>query len=245
MKSKRKWSIQEDTLLKTLVVQGLSDPEIEKLMSRSKHGISHRRRSTLGVDMRRQWNPDEDARLARLLAQGKSLSEIGKLLNRTEGAVERRKERLGLKRVSVKLSKHNPADIAQLIKFKLAGWTHEAIAEVFDITAAYVSNLLIESGFKHFCGANRPKTYRLWTEIELHYLRKRLVSNNSRPSARNGQDLSKSELKQIYSELPHRSRHAIRAKIREITRYWITPQEQAERNKMHRQRLGVGMAKLT
>ena len=232
MGSKQKWTIQEDDILKKLVTQGLSDTEIGILMGRSKHSIMHRRKYTLGIDMCLQWTPNEDARLARLLAQGKSLSEIGKLLNRTESAVQGRKQRLGIKTAPIKLSKHNPADIAQLVKFKMMGWSHDAIAQVFDITAAYVSQLLTANGFKRFCAvAVSHTTYRLWTEIELHSLRKCLVRGIS--------------LNQIYLEFPYRSQCAICKKIKQITRYWITPQEQAKRNEMRHQRLGVGMAKLT
>ena len=184
-----------------------------------------RRKYTLGVDMRVRWTADEDARLARLLAQGKSLSEIAKLINRTEGAVERRKERLGLKRIPVKLSRHNPVDIAQLVKFKLAGWTHEAIAEVFDVIPAYISNLLIANGYKYFCAVNRPKTCPGWTEIESHWLRKCLKRGDS--------------LQQIYSGFPHHSQLAIHAKIRQITRYWITPAKRAEQERMRKKQLRV------
>ena len=219
---RRKWSDPEDTLLKKLVLHGnLSDAEISKIMPRSKDAIMRRRKYTLGIDKRVRWTADEDARLAQLLAGEKSLSEIGKLLNRSEGAVERRKERLGLKRVPVKLSKHTPADIAQLVKFKLAGWTHKAIAQIFEVHTSCISNLLIANGFMYFCSVSRNarRSHSDWTELEAHRLRKCLKRGNL-------------SLQQIYLEFPHKSKNAIHFKIKQITRYWLSPAEEAERKRL-------------
>ena len=214
------WTPQEDALLIKLVGQGKSDTEIEKLMPRSKNGIMQRRKYALGIDIRVRWTADENDHLKRLLSQGKDLAEIGKLLNRTARAVERQKERLGLKRIPVKISKDNPADIAQLVKFKMAGWTHEAIAEVFKVIPVYITNLLVANGFKGFCWlrADRPKRCSQWTEIELDCLRKSIKRGNS--------------LQQIYLQFPHRSQNEIHVEIKQITRYWITPAEQAERKRL-------------
>jgi len=223
----RKWSDKEDKFLKKLALQGMSDEEISKVMPRSKTAIMWRRKNVLGIDIRVRWTPHEDTRLAQLLVStDKSLSEIGKLLNRSESAVERRKERLGLKRVPVKLSKNNPADIAQLVKFKLAGWTHEAIAEVFEVTISYISNLLTANGFLYFCSVSRnaQKRYLRWTELEEHRLRKCLKRGNL-------------SLQQIYLEFPHRSKNAIHFKIKQIRRYWLSPAEEAERKRMREKHL--------
>lgn len=218
----RKWTTHEDSLLRKLSLQeNLSDTEISKVMDRSKNAILQRRKSVLGIDIRVHWTPQEDARLKELLTDtDKTLAEIGKLLNRSEHAVGRRKERLGLKDARGKFCKNDPKDIAQLVKFKMAGWTHEAIAKIFDTHPSYISNLLTANGFMHFCSAfeNFQKKYSQWTELEVHHLRKCLKRGVS--------------LQHIYFAFPHRSKNAIHFKIRQITRYWPSPAERAKRRRI-------------
>lgn len=222
----RRWNDQEDTLLKKLSLQNMSDMEIAKVMDRSKNAILQRRKYVLGIDIRVRWTAAEDARLAQLLiSTDKTLSEIGKLLNRSEHAVGRRKERLGLKEARGKLCKNNALDIAQLIKFKMAGWTHEAIAKVFQTHPSYISNLLTANGFMYFCSntQNARKAYSDWTEFETHRLRKGLKLGIS--------------LYEIYLQFPDRSRNEIHFKIREITRYWPSPAVRAKRKRQREKQL--------
>lgn len=217
----RKWTNQEDTLLKQLSLQNMPDAEIAPLMRRSKNAIMQRRKYVLGIDIRVHWTSDEDAQLAQLLTDtDKTLSEIGRFLNRSEHAVGRRKERLGLKDARGKLCKNNPVHIAQLVKFKMAGWTHQAIAKVFDTETSYISNLLTANGYMHFCSTfqNARKKYSHWTEIEVHRLRKCLERDVP--------------LLQIYRSFPHRSKNAIHFKIKQMTRYWLSPAELAERKRL-------------
>jgi len=218
----QKWSRQEDTLLKQLSLQeNLSDAEISKVLPRSKTAIMHRRKKVLGIDIRVRWTEEEDAHLAKLLTDtDKTLAEIGNLLNRSEEAVGRRKERLGLMHPRGKLCKNAPADIAQLVKFKLAGWTHQAIAEVFQTHPSYISNLLTANGFMYFSSIsqNAQKRYSEWTELEVHRLRECLKRGVL--------------LQHIYFAFPHRSKNAIHFKIKQITRHWSSPAEQAERKRL-------------
>lgn len=226
---KAKWTPQEDALLKGLVMQGKSDTEIAAsgLLDRSYHSIRYRRKDALRIDKREHWSLAEDARLKQLLSESRTLKEIGRILKRSEGGVERRKERLGLKRIPVKLSKHNPADIAQLVKFKMADWTHEKIAKIFDVHASYISNLLTANGFEGFCEVrpDRRGSCPVWTELELHTLRKCLQK--------------KTLLLEICRKLPRRCRHAIRQQARKMTRYWLSPAEQAERQRSRKKQLRV------
>lgn len=217
------WTNREEAHLKQLVLEaGKSDAEIAVLMGRSKPSIMHKRKYGLGIDQRVHWTPEEDDRLDRMLkTTDKSLAEIGKLLNRTEGAIQRRKERLGLKRIPVKLQVNNPADIAQLVKFKLAGWTHEAIAEVFGVHATYISNLLLRNGYKRFCQV-KPKSRKrpLWTELEIHQLRKYIRRGYSD--------------ERIQIELPGRSLSAIGSMRRKITKHYLPKEARKLRERRRR-----------
>lgn len=174
-----------------------------------------------------KWTPQEDARLKQLLSESRTLKEIGRILNRSEVGVQRRKECLGLKRIPVKFSRHDPADIAQLVKFKMAGWTHERIGNVFGTKTSYISNLLTVNGFKRFCEVrpDRSGSCPRWTELELNTLRKCLQRKTS--------------LLEIYRKLPRRSRHAIRQQSRKMTRYWLSPAEQVERQRSRKKQLRV------
>ena len=78
-----------------------------------------------------QWTAIEDNTLRKLVAEGKTASEIAKVLtNRTIYAIQNRRGILGIHR-PYKLSTRTPQYIAEVIKFKMAGWTHAEIAEVY------------------------------------------------------------------------------------------------------------------
>ena len=82
---------------------------------------------------RRRWTPAEDLELQRYFAFGCYTSaEIAEKLGRKKSAVDARKNKLGLTRI--KVSAKNPSDVAQILKFKMAGWTQKEIGEVFGVT---------------------------------------------------------------------------------------------------------------
>ena len=120
------------------------------------------------VKKRKKWTHGEDLELKRYVSLGGYTSaEIAEKLRRSKSSVDARKHKLGL--ADIKLSAKNPADVAQILKFRLAGWTQEKIGKVFGVTHAYISLVLHENGFRHFCN-NYPKHKRYknsWTDIEL------------------------------------------------------------------------------
>ena len=83
-----------------------------------------------------KWTPKEDARLKQLVAEGKTSMEIAAFFpNRTYCSVANRKYILEVYRpyASYKLSPRDPSILAQILKFKMLGWTHKEIADVFGV----------------------------------------------------------------------------------------------------------------
>lgn len=216
---KKLWTNKEVARLRKLVKAGKSDEDIALLLGRSKCSVFHKRKYSLRIDIRKHWTDAEDARLKVLLTTtDKPISEIAKQMNRTESSIERRKERLGIRRVEFNLDKHSPIHVAQLVKFKLAGWTHKEIADVWGIRFdSQISNVLRFHGFHRFCACVGKKEQQLWSEVETHLLRKYL---------KKGMSLSK-----IYRKFPHRSPSSIGSKARAITKHWRSIEERMEDQK--------------
>ena len=212
----KSWTNKELQHLRVLVASGKSDKEIARLLGRSQQAVFYQRKYTLGIHIRQRWTDAEDARLRRLLTTTElALSEIVTQLNRTKGSIERRKEKLGIHRVPFKLDKLNPVHVAQVIKFKMAGWTQKQIADAFGLkNPSQISNVLRSHGFHKFCVCVGKKKMKAWSEVELHLLRKYL---------RKGMPLTV-----IYRELPHRSPSSIAAKACKITKYWRPPEALAK-----------------
>ena len=172
---------------------------------------------------RKRWTPAEDLELKRYFSFGCYTSaEIAEKLGRKKSAVDARKNKLGLTRI--KVSAKNPSDVAQIVKFRMAGWTQKEIGEVFGVTHSYISEILRQNGFVHFCKKypKRKRYKNTWTEVELAILRKYLLRG-----------YTAAEIQQEW--LPHRSLHAIYQKRAEMTRHWPTPEQRAEREAFERE----------
>ena len=171
---------------------------------------------------RKRWTPAEDMELKRYFSFGCYTSaEIAEKLGRKKSSIDTRKHKLGLTRT--KLSAKNPSDVAQVLKFRMAGWTQKEIGEVFGVTHAYISEILRQNGFVHFC-KKYPKKKRYkntWTEVELAILRKCLLRG-----------FTSAEIQQ---KLPRRSLHAIYQKRAKMTRHWPTPEQCAAREAFERE----------
>ena len=172
---------------------------------------------------RKRWTPEEDLKLKRYFDFGCYTSaEIAEKLGRKKSAVDTRKNKLGLTRI--RLSAKNPSDVAQILKFRLAGWTQKEIGKVFGVTHSYISEILRLNGFCHF-RKKYPKRKRYkntWTEVELAILRKYLLRG-----------YTTAEIQQ--ERLPHRSLQAIYQKRAEMTRHWPTPEQRAAREAFERE----------
>ena len=157
-------------------------------------------------EKRKKWTPGEDLELKRYFTLGYTSAEIAEKLRRSKSAVDARKNKLGL--ADIKLSAKNPADVAQILKFRLAGWTQEKIGKVFGVTHAHISFILCGNGFRNFC-KTYPKHKRCkntWTDSELSLLRKCLA-----------QGYTTVEIQA--KGLPHRSCDAINRKRSEMKRW--------------------------
>ena len=217
MRQRRYWSDEEDERLCQLAVAGKPDAEIASILGRSKQAVLMRRTHTHGIHIRKHWTDEEDARLKELLTTtDKPLSEIANILGRSESGTEHRKERLGIRRVPFRLDKFNPMHIAQLIKFKMAGWTQLKIAEAWGIkNSSQISRVLQSHGFHRLFACVGEKNQQRWSEVELHYLRKCL---------KKGMPFS-----EVYRQFSHRSPSSVNSKAREITKHWLSPAEKAKR----------------
>lgn len=210
------WTNRELKRLEKLARAGKSDAEIALLLGRSKVAVQQKRKYTLGIDIRRRWAPEDTEMLKKHIATGTSITEIARLLQRTSYSVQRQKEKLKLRYEPVKISKHCPKTVAQLVKFKMAGWSNQRIAKVFGVkSGGHITNVLRYHGFSSWrlrCqGARTGMPTPRWAELELHFLRKGLKRGDS--------------ILKLQEALPRRSRRAIHLKAKEMTRYWRSPEE--------------------
>ena len=171
------------------------------------------------------WTDTEIQRLEQLVSEGRTASEIAKVLGRTYASITSRKEILGLK-TPKRFQRDCPKAVAELVKFKMAGWNLEQIGKVVELHHSDISKILCGNGFRNLPRVSRRlSAYRHWDEIEVATLRKMLVKGIS--------------LEQIYLKMPYRTPDAIRAKAHKITRYWISVEEQAKLRRMKRKQLRV------
>ena len=174
----------------------------------------------------RKWTAGEERLLRSLVAEGKGAKEIGRILGRTPVAIDNKKKLLGICN-TLKPCEPQLLLLAEVIKFRMAGWKLSDISTVLGVHASDLSQMLGQHGFKGFwCVREKPTApYRYWDAVELHLFRKYLKKGFS--------------AQRIHAEFPHRSLAAIRAKRTEMTRHWITPDEQSERAALKRKRLRV------
>ena len=181
------------------------------------------------VEKRKEWTPGEDLELKRYVSLGGFTSaEIAEKLGRSKGSVDARKHKLGL--AGIKVSAKDPATVAQILKFRLAGWTQGKIGKVFGVSHAYISEILCGHGFRHFCN-NYPKHKRCnnaWTDSELSLLRKCLAQG-------------KTTVEIQAKALPHRSCDAINRKRSEMKR-WVPSGKVTYYHCTQRDRYGIPTA---
>ena len=213
-----KWASVDNQFLMKLVDMGKTHAEIANIFGCSQSTVS-RRLQRLGICAKRYWTPAEEAKLKQLISEKKKTPQIAKILGRTEYAVNNKRISLGID-APVKLSTKNPLHLAEIIKFRMAGWTLERIAEVYEVDTASVSDVLCQNGFKGRWWVRKKHTKKreIWSEVELALLLKYFKKELS--------------LEEIQLELPHRSIAALRKKRTEITRYWPTPEQRAEHKRL-------------
>ena len=141
--------------------------------------------------------------------------------NRTVTAVAKRRADIGAKK-SVWFSRQNPACVAEVIKFKMAGYPHKEIAKIYNVSIGRVSHLLCKVGLKQFRVCKKmPETTDRWTEVEIVCLRKLCKRIHHRGFTRR-------DWEYIASQFPNRSLRAVQKKGGILMKYWRTPEEIAK-----------------
>ena len=180
-----------------------------------KEGNRHVKRTNNWV----KWTGIEITRLKQLVDDGMTVTEIAADLGRSFGGVSDKKRRLGLCTQLPKLSWSDPKLLAEIIKFKMAGWLQADIAKVYDVSEMSITHMLCENGFGGFL-RNSPTEQHRWSEFELHGLRKYLRKGYS--------------FERICTYFPRRTSGAVRYRIWKMTRYWLSPEQLAERERARR-----------
>ena len=218
-----KWTSADKQFLMKLVDMGKTHAEIADIFSISQSTVSRKLRR-LGIRASRYWTPEDEAKLKQLISEKKTTPQIAKILGRTEYAVNNKRIALGIDALAT-LSAKNLLHLAEIIKFRMAGWTLERIAEVYGVDLSCVSYVLCQNGFKGrwWVRKKHPQKRKRWSEVELAIVRKYVIKG-----------LSPEE---IQLKLQHRSVAAIRKKVMDMTRYWPTPEQEAERERLNRKRL--------
>ena len=165
-----------------------------------------------------KWTPVEDTVLKQLVSERKKAAEIAKTLGRTADSVNNRKYVLRLQKPQ-QFPEITPLRVAEIVKFKMAGWRHCDIAKVYGISIAEISRILCENGMKGTMRTFPKYQYprRQWSELGTHRLRECIKKGYS--------------FDRICSYFPHRTPGAVRLKIWKITRYWLTPEQQEARGR--------------
>ena len=174
------------------------------------------------VPYKNAWTREEDDKLKKLVSEGVSMPKLAMFFpNRSPDAVAKRRADIKAKPPPKWFSHHNKACIAEILKCKMAGWTHERVAEVYGEPISSVSWLLCKAGFKRFRTVNQPTVIdnkNRWSEIEIAKLRK-LCSRFHLIG------FTHEHWKHIALQLPNRSLRAVRKKGGILMKYWRTPEE--------------------
>ena len=118
------------------------------------------------------WTPEEDARLAKCVADGMMTKDIAPLLpNRGFYAIAKRRARQKLKGASRLFPHDDPATVAQIVKFRMAGWRLADIEAVTRVNRARLSRLVTRTGIKLPPVIRMPATNKnRWTPLEIDRL---------------------------------------------------------------------------
>ena len=167
-----------------------------------------------------RWTNIEIARLKQLVDDGNlTTAEIAADLGRPVAGVTDKKLRLGLCTQHRKLSWSDPRLLAEIIKFKMLGWRHADIAKAYDVHEMCISHMLRRHGFGGFRRATSTE-HRRWSEFELAGLRKYVKKDYS--------------FERICAYFPRRTPEAVKYRIWQMTRFWLSPEQLAEREQARR-----------
>ena len=151
-----KWASVDKQFLMKLVDMGKTHKGIADIFGCSQSAVS-RKLQRLGIRAERYWTPEAEAELKQLISEMKTTAEIAKILGRTNYAVNNKRVVLGID-APAKLSAKNPLHLAEVIKFRMAGWKLSEIAEVYGVDPSCVSYVLRKNGFKGFWWVRKKHT---------------------------------------------------------------------------------------
>ena len=157
---------------------------------------------------RKEWTDDEVAYLQELVIARRSAKHIARLLGRTYCSVQSKKSSMNMKKPAI-LSANNPSNVAEIVKFRMAGWKLREIARIFKCDVVLILRILKSSGFDRFIKANRQfetENYRRWDEIDLALMRNYCKKGYS--------------FDFLCAQFPDRSVTAVRYRIQKMTKYW-------------------------
>ena len=154
----------------------------------------------------KKWTEAEITQLKQLVDERKTVNEIAIIMGKTPTSINSTKVRYGIRKPML-LSHNNPLHLAEVIKFKMAGWTLQEIGKVYGCTDGHVCNMFRKNGMAGFMRISRKpgKPYNYWSGYELHSLRTYLRGGYSR--------------ERIHRHFPNRSANALCIRINHIKRW--------------------------
>ena len=181
-----------------------------------------------------KWTDLERKHLTQLVHEGKTNRQIAEILERSLNSIIGKRRAMRLITKPNKLNHSDPKLIAQVIKFRMAGWQSKEIAKAFDASYESVKVLLRKTGLSKRFSRKRhlTKPFLIWTEIEMARLRKLCGHFHSL-------GFKDKHYGQIARHFPNRTRSAVRQRANAMMRYWITPEQIRERQRARKKQLRV------
>ena len=170
---------------------------------------------------KRSWTEQENALLKKCVSQGMEIKDLVPLFpNRNVEAIKHHRWALGCKKPPATVFPHDDITSAiQIYKFRRLGWRLQDIKNITGVSTKRLSWLLKYWGLPTIRATRMPtKEKRTWSELELAQLRRHLQRKTS--------------LNVIYQSFSNRTQVAVRKKVWQITRYWLSDAEQEERQQM-------------
>ena len=181
-----------------------------------------------------RWTSLEIKRLTQLVHEGKANRQIAEILERSLNSIVGQRRRLRLITKPHKLNHRDPKLIAQVIKFRMAGWQSKEVAEIFGVKRHSIAKITQRAGLSKRLPFKRPfkKQWLQWTDIEMARLRKLCGHFHML-------GFKEEHHTQIARHFPNRTRSAVRQRANAMMRYWITPEQIRERQRARKKQLRV------
>ena len=234
-----KWSEPEDALLRKMgSVETLEAIQRALPRHRTLTAIKVRRKrlkipspNRTGIHVkrtRRAWQDVEIKILEEMVAAGKTDEQIQKRLrHRTAAGIAKKRNDLHLTARVPRLNPKCPKMVAQCVKLKMAGFTHQQIAEMFEVYQTAVANFFKKIGLSFPKTKRKKHDYKLWTETETTLLRESLKKYwHNQPL--DTHITYREMVRHVASEFPHRTQYSLNQKVKSLTYYWYLQRDAAK-----------------